>query len=63
MNYDQVFENAIATLRDEKRYRVFADLERDASRPPQAAFHAPTICAMSQSGARMTISAWAVIRR
>eukprot|EP01037_Dinobryon_pediforme_P006998 gene6998-7067_t len=41
MNYDQVFENAIATLRDEKRYRVFADLERDASRPPQAAFHAP----------------------
>ena len=41
MNYEQVFEKAITTLRDEKRYRVFADLERDAARPPQAALHMP----------------------
>ncbi len=41
MNYEQVFEKAITALKDEKRYRVFADLERDAARPPQAAFHAP----------------------
>ena len=30
------FENAIARLKAEKRYRVFADLERDASRFPAA---------------------------
>ena len=41
MNYDQIFQDAIFSLKQEKRYRVFADLERDAARPPQAAYHAP----------------------
>ena len=28
MIYDAYFENALARLKDERRYRVFADLER-----------------------------------
>jgi 5-aminolevulinate synthase len=41
MRYDQFFEEAIAQLRDERRYRVFADLERMAGRFPQAIWHSP----------------------
>ena len=36
MNYGQVFEDAIARLKAEQRYRVFANLERDATRLPFA---------------------------
>ena len=36
MDYQGRFEAAIATLKREERYRVFADLERDASRFPSA---------------------------
>ena len=43
MGYDEYFENALAQLRGERRYRVFADLERLAGRfrmqsgiPPRA---------------------------
>ena len=36
MNYLQYFEDAITRLKSEKRYRVFADLERDARRFPVA---------------------------
>jgi len=36
MNYRQHFERAIARLKSENRYRVFADLERDAARFPTA---------------------------
>ncbi|MDB5569978.1 MAG: hemA [Hyphomicrobiales bacterium] len=36
MDYRRHFGQAIARLRDERRYRVFADLERDASRFPHA---------------------------
>ena len=32
MNYDGYFLHALARLRDERRYRVFADLERIAGR-------------------------------
>ncbi|MCC2113224.1 MAG: aminotransferase class I/II-fold pyridoxal phosphate-dependent enzyme, partial [Hyphomicrobiales bacterium] len=38
MKYQTIFEDAIAALRDEKRYRVFADLERIAGRFPRAIF-------------------------
>ena len=34
MSYDRFFADAIAQLRDERRYRVFADLERIAGRFP-----------------------------
>ena len=36
MNYSQFFQNALNRLHDERRYRVFADLERIAGRFPHA---------------------------
>ncbi|MBO0712653.1 MAG: 5-aminolevulinate synthase, partial [Acetobacteraceae bacterium] len=41
MNYDAFFSDAIARLREERRYRVFADLERIAGRYPHAIWHSP----------------------
>jgi 5-aminolevulinate synthase len=38
MDYRGIFEDAVDTLRAEKRYRVFADLERIAGRFPTAVF-------------------------
>ncbi len=39
MDYRRCFGQAIDRLRDERRYRVFADLERDATRFPHAAWY------------------------
>ena len=39
MMYDKFFADAISRLRDERRYRVFADLERIAGRFPWAVWH------------------------
>src|SRR3974377_1972637 len=41
MNYNSFFTAALDTLRDERRYRVFADLERIAGRFPQAPWPSP----------------------
>jgi 5-aminolevulinate synthase len=40
-DYDHFFCEAVARLRDERRYRVFADLERVAGRFPCALWHSP----------------------
>jgi 5-aminolevulinate synthase len=41
MNYTAIFEEAVATLRREKRYRVFAEIERIAGRFPAATWYSP----------------------
>jgi 5-aminolevulinate synthase len=41
MNYNGFFASALTQLRDERRYRVFADLERIAGRFPHARWHSP----------------------
>src|ERR1700745_4332707 len=41
MTYDRYFADALARLREERRYRVFADLERMAGRFPHATWHSP----------------------
>ncbi len=41
MNYDTFFATALSRLRNEQRYRVFADLERIAGRFPHAIWHSP----------------------
>lgn len=42
MDYSKFFTDALAVLHDERRYRVFADLERIAGRFPHATWHTPT---------------------
>ncbi len=41
MNYDEFFADAVGRLWHERRYRVFADLERVAGRFPRAIWHSP----------------------
>ena len=41
MNYDSFFSSALGRLHEERRYRVFADLERIAGRFPHAIWHTP----------------------
>ncbi|MCC2098071.1 MAG: 5-aminolevulinate synthase [Hyphomicrobiales bacterium] len=39
MDYRRYFDQAIGRLRDERRYRIFADLERTPERFPEAVWH------------------------
>jgi 5-aminolevulinate synthase len=41
MDYRAFFSQAVTRLHDERRYRVFADLERIAGRFPQTIWHSP----------------------
>lgn len=41
MNYDHFFADAIDALRKERRYRTFAEIERDAHHFPRAVWHSP----------------------
>jgi 5-aminolevulinate synthase len=41
MDYPQIFARALDRLRRERRYRVFAEIERDAARFPRAVWHSP----------------------
>src|SRR6202162_5905882 len=41
MDYSKYFSAALNRLHDERRYRVFADLERIAGRVPHAVWHSP----------------------
>lgn len=41
MDYNAFFSKALTRLHDERRYRVFADLERIAGRFPQTIWHSP----------------------
>jgi len=41
MNYEHYFENALAALKNERRYRVFVTIEHDVTRFPRATWHGP----------------------
>ncbi len=41
MNYERLFKQAVDTVRQENRYRIFADLERIAGEFPHARNHGP----------------------
>ena len=61
MDYNLFFAQALFRLREERRYRVFADLERWRGAFPMRSGIRRKARARSWSGAPTTISAWASI--
>ena len=53
MDYRRYFDQAIGRLRDERRYRIFADLERTPDRFPEAVWHPD-----SKGGATRNVTIW-----
>jgi 5-aminolevulinate synthase len=51
MNYDAFFKSELDALRKEGRYRIFADLERQAGAFPQATHH-------GENGGRGNVTVW-----
>jgi 5-aminolevulinate synthase len=51
MNYRRFFESAVMRLQEERRYRVFAHLERDVEAFPQAVWHRP-------EGVKQDVTIW-----
>ena len=41
MDYARFFQDAVDTLKNERRYRTFAEIERDTARFPHAVWHSP----------------------
>ncbi|GLK72242.1 5-aminolevulinate synthase [Ancylobacter dichloromethanicus] len=41
MDYARFFQDAVDTLKNERRYRTFAEIERDTGRFPHAVWHTP----------------------
>jgi len=41
MDYEKAFSHALDRLRQERRYRVFAEIERNAACFPRATWHSP----------------------
>ncbi len=61
--YERYFRGALDRLHSERRYRVFADIERISGRFPTAKWRRPEAPRpRSPCGARMTTSAWASTR-
>jgi 5-aminolevulinate synthase len=54
MDYEACFATAVASIRDEGRYRVFCDLERQAGHYPRARHYA----AQADAGAEREITVW-----
>ncbi len=54
MDYEARFAAAVAAIRDEGRYRVFCDLERQAGRYPRARHHA----AGEDAGGQREVTVW-----
>ena len=52
MDYEKYFDDAIGALKDEGRYRVFIDIERQRGSFPRAVHHA------SETQGKRSITVW-----